>query len=911
MMPPGEGSLFIGAEVDKGAINQGMADVQEITRKAAEGIGISFQECSTKTKAAMRNISEDVKTAAQSVSQESIRVAEATKAQAQAFTDLRRATIVTRDEQVDAALAAKLLAAAQQKVATAAEEKAAAVKASAEASAKAAEEESLSANVIVRAWQRAAMSISESTSSMNEHFTEVARNGKLSGYLSGSGFGAMGELLGAGIAVQMAGDFLEEAAKINVELGHLSEQTGISVQSLSGLRQMVKETGMEFEPVQTSLIRFERNLGLLSKPSDLVVRSLEGIGVKLSDLQAVASKPEEALNLISGAMARTEDHSKLLAAAITLFGRGGAAVIPILKEHGAELGNVMQKTGEMTGITDQSVAASQRWTRNMAIFSAEFHKFGNFAIENMHYVVGAFDAIGAGIQTVLELIAASAVSTVKGLAAISKLMIDIMGFRWTSVVEDAKAVPEAFNGAWKAAFKDIGDAWKETASHFKAPLPEPQRLSFGAGDDDGSGDPGGKGGKGAKVRDLAFQRDEDELNALKVDHEVSLAEEKRFWEGKLATATKGSAEYRQIMARLAGINQRMDHQKAAPGVGLEAVDTKPEVDAFIAAGEAQVKANNETQRQVLEAFRSERDEEIRLEHGKYADLEQDTAFEVRQKRMTAAERIEILRKGLAEEYAAEVSAVRAIEAVDVGSIAKYQQDLNRELELKRQHDRQIVLLNQQAETATEKGWQTGLERMTSDFNRNVTNWIVTGKGFAQSMAQMISGITQTFVQNVVKMTEQYLLGILLRKQGQKSEILGDAKASAAGAYKAVVGIPIVGPVLAPIAAATAFAGVMAFESFDQGGTVSGTGAYHVPILAKQGERILTPHQNSKFEQMVDGGGAAATGNKTGGERSVHVHYSPTVHAFDRQGFRSTLNSHKDDIVGIVRDAWKSGALRTA
>jgi hypothetical protein len=119
-MPAGEGKLFIGAEVDKGAIDAGLTDVQAITRKAAEGIAISFQECSTKTRAAMRNLSEDVKAAADSVSQESIRVAEATRVQVQAMADVRRATVALKDPQVDAALSAKLLAAAQEKAALAA-----------------------------------------------------------------------------------------------------------------------------------------------------------------------------------------------------------------------------------------------------------------------------------------------------------------------------------------------------------------------------------------------------------------------------------------------------------------------------------------------------------------------------------------------------------------------------------------------------------------------------------------------------------------------------------------------------------------------------------------------------------------------------------------------------------------------
>ena len=143
-------NLQIGATVDVGAINQGMQFIQEVTRAATQNIGISFEEVSAKTKMAMRGLSDDVKTAAENVSRESIKVAEATRAQAEAFADLRRATVITRDSQTDATLAAKLLAAAQEKAAAATAEKAEAQKLAAEAAARAAEEEALSANFIAQ-----------------------------------------------------------------------------------------------------------------------------------------------------------------------------------------------------------------------------------------------------------------------------------------------------------------------------------------------------------------------------------------------------------------------------------------------------------------------------------------------------------------------------------------------------------------------------------------------------------------------------------------------------------------------------------------------------------------------------------------------------------------------------------------
>ena len=65
---------------------------------------------------------------------------------------------------------------------------------------------------------------------------------------------------------------------------------------------------------------------------------------------------------------------------------------------------------------------------------------------------------------------------------------------------------------------------------------------------------------------------------------------------------------------------------------------------------------------------------------------------------------------------------------------------------------------------------------------------------------------------------------------------GDAGRAAAGAYAAVAGIPIIGPVLAPAAAAVAFGAVETFGSFDVGGYVNSSGL----AMIHAGEESVPP-----------------------------------------------------------------------
>jgi hypothetical protein len=70
-------NLKSGATVDKAGVEEGFTSVQDLTQKVTQKLANSFEECSARTKGAMRGISADVKEAATTVSVESLKVAEA------------------------------------------------------------------------------------------------------------------------------------------------------------------------------------------------------------------------------------------------------------------------------------------------------------------------------------------------------------------------------------------------------------------------------------------------------------------------------------------------------------------------------------------------------------------------------------------------------------------------------------------------------------------------------------------------------------------------------------------------------------------------------------------------------------------------------------------------------------------
>jgi hypothetical protein len=64
---------------------------------------------------------------------------------------------------------------------------------------------------------------------MAEHFVESAEVAKISADGIGSAFGGVATLLGGGLIAGFAASFINETEKSVLELGHLSEKTGIAI----------------------------------------------------------------------------------------------------------------------------------------------------------------------------------------------------------------------------------------------------------------------------------------------------------------------------------------------------------------------------------------------------------------------------------------------------------------------------------------------------------------------------------------------------------------------------------------------------------------------------------------------------------------------------------------------------------
>jgi hypothetical protein len=262
----------------------------------------------------------------------------------------------------------------------------------------------------------------------------------------------------------------------------------------------------------------------------------------------------------------------------------------------------------------------------------------------------------------------------------------------------------------------------------------------------------------------------------------------------------------------------------------------------------------------------------------------------------------------------EIQAEYDANAQKAGAQRQYQAQLD-QLEL--QHDAKLRQLNEKEIAETMQAWQQMLAPIGNAFSSSLTGMITGQENFRQALANIGNAIVGDFVNMAVKratnwiaseatMTSASQAGDIARTASADSAaavgktaqaaagsatVFGDANKAASGAYSAVAGIPIVGPILAPAAAVAAFAAVMAYDVFSaEGGFDIPAGLNPVTQLHER-EMVLPA---SIAEPLRAGLG---TGNRAGGD--IHIH------AVDAASFQRLLSDNKSALARALRGAHRT------
>jgi hypothetical protein len=347
---------------------------------------------------------------------------------------------------------------------------------------------------------------------------------------------------------------IDKTAELGVQLEVMSQKTGMGVEALSALQYAANLSDVSLGDLNTGLTRLARGMEGAQKGTGPAADAFGRLGVSAVNNSGQLRPMQDVLLDLAARFATMPDGAGKTAAALDLFGRSGANMIPLLNQ-GAEGIATLEAKAKSLGVTmgQDGVDTANRYVDAMKDFHAvvdsverllaltlmpaltDIAKAMTDLGANSDVVKGVMNALAAGIRltagTLVEF-----VGTVHALNTVMSADLTKTG-EFTAAWHKAKTELEAVGKAMRVIF--------EGSSGQTVKGPDVKK-----GDDLPGAD------KPAKP---LSQLDEwaEELNKRKqlaLDNSEDLKQvELDFWKSKLALAEEGSREYLEIDTKITTI----------------------------------------------------------------------------------------------------------------------------------------------------------------------------------------------------------------------------------------------------------------------------------------------------------------------------------------------------------------------
>jgi len=366
---------------------------------------------------------------------------------------------------------------------------------------------------------------STSLSDLSAQFQSFASDITGGGEAINASFGAIAAVA-AGAAVAI-GAMLFESAKKTAELGEqlllMSQQIGLSVTELSGLKVVAETMGISFDTLTRGIAIMDRSLSPFASSGATASKALASIGVNALDANGNLRPNVDLLADIADKFSTMKDGANKTALAMSIFGRSGAEMIPILDKGGSAIRSATAAAQSMGLVFDEATAVQ----------SVEF-------LESLREIKFSAEGLGVSIGTAV-------------MPQVTRMMQGIEQF-WTASRPQIASFAEGFAdvlGYIGVVAKGAWDALQELGVGIAFVVVEVEHLAKATAD----------------VSSLDFSGAKDELNEMK----ISVSETGKMMTAAFANfATKPAED----MAKLG---------KAFDGMDADAQSTEHQISTLSAA----------------------------------------------------------------------------------------------------------------------------------------------------------------------------------------------------------------------------------------------------------------------------------------------------------------------------------------
>jgi hypothetical protein len=301
----------------------------------------------------------------------------------------------------------------------------------------------------------------------------------LKGAVAGFGSAIAGSAIVAGLAA-----VIKKSIDAGDELFNLQAKTGVAANTLIGIGNAAKMADVDMAVLGKGLTKLNVNLVKAAEGNDVLARKFAALGVSVKGADGQVVSSDAALKQIADRFADMPDGAQKAAAAVALFGKSGADLIPLLNEGAAAMEKFTFK------VSDDFAARSDLFNDTITALGIQTQGFG----------LELTDALLPALQSILEVFADLFNTdqdwtalfkvievSIRGIAVVIYTVVKAVDVLIKNVVAAVQAAQAAFSG-------DFGGAWNVITSRVTSGIDDQRKiladlnkLAFGSAPSPGTG----------------------------------------------------------------------------------------------------------------------------------------------------------------------------------------------------------------------------------------------------------------------------------------------------------------------------------------------------------------------------------------------------------------------------------------
>jgi hypothetical protein len=190
------------------------------------------------------------------------------------------------------------------------------------------------------------------------------------------------------------------------EMTKASQRIGVGVGELSRLKHAADLSGVSFEGLQSSIGILNRNMANVSGTTNDAQRALAQMGIESRNTDGSLKSTTQIMSEMADVFRDMPDGAEKSAAAMAVFGRSGAQLIPMLNQGSDAMRELMNEADELGIVLDEETGRrAEQFNDNLARLSKSVEGLGMaIAAEALPALVALTDALVDGSKEAVKFI---------------------------------------------------------------------------------------------------------------------------------------------------------------------------------------------------------------------------------------------------------------------------------------------------------------------------------------------------------------------------------------------------------------------------------------------------------------------------------------------------------------------------